>query len=442
MDESNKNKTNKIYVLSSGDAQVNFIKELQKKECNGDVYISSEEREMLSKLRIENKEEYHRKKKELVARIKKTNRGGIYKFMGFMLFQRRTIGKVVKDGKKKKLHRKKGKKSNKKYVDQYVRKIKEPIIENLNNCILIVDEAHLIIDNDFGLAIETIIKKSKNLHVIFLTATPMEHKALEIIPLLNMLRPNDSQIRYNDIFQKSDKEDSEDSEDKEDKENSEDIEDKEDKFKNKKYSYIPSGWKPGSYELTKNGIKLLQLNSIGYISYLRGINPITFPKRIEMGKVIKSKNKYYKCKYTKLIRCEMSPFHYRTYKKFYKNTLGPNMTNLINMVFPDPESKSIGMFKSHNIREKYSNPSISKKWLKEHKIEIVKIDKEDISINGNILKKQNLKKYSTKFVKILDNLDSSIYDNVGIQFVYFETVRGIGAKLFGNILSKKWLFRI
>jgi hypothetical protein len=73
-------------------------------------------------------------------------------------------------------------------------------IENLDNTLLIIDEAHNITDNEYGEAVKKIIQNSKNLKVVLMTATPMKDSADDIVPLLNFIRPINNQISREQIF--------------------------------------------------------------------------------------------------------------------------------------------------------------------------------------------------------------------------------------------------
>jgi len=120
------------------------------------------------------------------------------------------------------------------------------IKEYFSDRLFIIDEVHNLRDEqgekdmrDAVKTIEYILTHSENLRLVTLSATPMYNKATEIIWMLNMLLLNDKKttIKYSDVFTKKG-------------------------------------------ELKEEGYKLLIHKSKGYISYLRGENPITFPLRI------------------------------------------------------------------------------------------------------------------------------------------------------------------
>jgi len=123
----------------------------------------------------------------------------------------------------------------------------EAIKEFFSNRLLIIDEVHNIrsekedkekISRDTIKNIDKVIEYSENLKLILLSATPMFNQPNEIIWLLNMLLKNDKRpiLKESDIFNNS--------------------------------------------MITEKGKKILAQKSRGYVSYLRGENPITFPIRL------------------------------------------------------------------------------------------------------------------------------------------------------------------
>ena len=128
-----------------------------------------------------------------------------------------------------------------------VEEIEKMVIKKyFSDRVLIIDEVHNLRDDNLDKFskgaikfLDKVIKYSDNLRVVLLSATPMFNKATEIQWLLNLLLKNDKRptISKHEIF---------DSEDK----------------------------------LTESGIALLKKKTRGYVSYVRGENPITFPIRL------------------------------------------------------------------------------------------------------------------------------------------------------------------
>lgn len=137
---------------------------------------------------------------------------------------------------------------NNEYLGNTAMEIKN-IKENFSNRLLIIDEVHNIRDNDQeqdktkGKAISKIlfyiVENAENLRLVLLSATPMYNSYQEIIWLTNLLNVNDKRpkIREEDVF-------------------------------DKKGNFI------------KGGQELLQSKLYGYVSYVRGENPYTFPYRL------------------------------------------------------------------------------------------------------------------------------------------------------------------
>ena len=159
-------------------------------------------------------------------------------------------------------------------------KIKYNIKRKYSNCTLVIDEIHNLrvenersnielkikykgddieikkqekIDKESAEYIKRLVTYSSNLKLLLLSATPMFNKSKEIIWLLNILNLNDGRypIEYNDIFKKD-----------------------------------------GSiHELGK---ELLIHKSRGYISYIRGNNPFSFPHKIFPNLVNNKNSLFYK----------------------------------------------------------------------------------------------------------------------------------------------------
>ena len=106
--------------------------------------------------------------------------------MSYRSFYKKVLGEKIKE-----------------YTSEKTRKIdgvierEVPIdrLENLDNTLLIVDEAHNMTGNEYGLALTELIKKSKNLRVVLLSATPMKNLASDLVELLNYIRPLNSKIQ-------------------------------------------------------------------------------------------------------------------------------------------------------------------------------------------------------------------------------------------------------
>jgi len=166
---------------------------------------------------------------------------------------------------------------------------KMAIRNKFNNRIIIIDEIHNV-KSDVGNVelrkvppiLQAIIRYGENIKLVLMSATPMYDNAGEIIYILNLLLENDGRnpIRRNEIFDGED------------------------------------NLVPGGEEKLKELFK-------GYISYLRGENPVVFPLKIDpmearvpkikydiYGKVIPEGDRL---KHLKLYMCPMSKYQYEQY---------------------------------------------------------------------------------------------------------------------------------
>ena len=120
-----------------------------------------------------------------------------------------------------------------------------------NNRLIVIDEIHNIRETDEGenkvvaTQLMNLVKKADNLRLLLLSATPMYNSYKEIIWLLNLMNVNDRRatIEARDIF------------------------DKDGNFKK-------------NSETEEIGKELLIRKATGYVSFVRGDNPYTFPFRV------------------------------------------------------------------------------------------------------------------------------------------------------------------
>lgn len=380
-----------VYVLVSGnETKVNYRNRLLT-NITGEKYITNEERQQLKEYEIldtpASREEIKKINRRIDTRIKRI---GHYRIVGYETFVHRVIGRTVKD-------RKTGK--DKKDTDgNVIREIVGTPIINLDNCILIIDEAHRVVnENDFGIAIRTILSKSNNFRMVLLTATPLFHGPDKIVELVNLLNlPKNEVIGIDDIFE----------------------------------DFNPT---ENKYRLHKNSLDIIRKYVSGKVSYSRGKDPISFPNRIDIGEIPKPigipKNEL--MKHTPVVRCEMSDFHYKTYQKYFDGTKGKNNIYLSNMVLPNPNDPKTGIYLSDDLKKLVNAP---KKWLNDNKIQILEEKDGNLIITGEFLKKEILKKYSTKYYNLLKNIEQAVNDKSGLVFIYIEDIVGVGLNMIKQIL--------
>lgn len=247
-----------------------FTKELKKKTPDEIVQCSGREYELIGDVRGLTSDQ---KKREVMKAIR-----SYYQFMGYQELANYLSKKVKWSG-------------DEKDIDPLIIKY---INKEFSNRVIIIDEVHNIktgVGDEYKKTIQpmirAIIKYSKNIKLIMMSATPMFDRSDEIIFLLNLLLLNDKrqEVKISDFFTKNGKL----------------IESNKEKFK----------------QLFK-----------GYISFVRAENPITFPLRIYPVNSIIPNIKYDMLgnklneddtlKYSKIVTCKMTDIQELTYN-YYLN---------------------------------------------------------------------------------------------------------------------------
>jgi len=390
----------KIYILTFGPNGRETIKN-ELLFCTGETYLKNKELEnQMTKPEIE-------RERKIAINSALQN----YKILSYKTFYKKVLGEKITekevsgDNKIKSKYRRNDE-------GELERELVIERINNMDNSVLIVDEAHNLTGNEYGEALKKIIKASENLIVILLTATPMKNLADDIIDLLNFIRPLDDQIHRDKIFTNEN-------------------------------NYLMK-IKPGGLDYLKN-------KASGYISFFRGNIPFTFAKRIDKGILPNG------MLFTPVIKCFMEPFQYKTYLDASKNIddkLDRASSSAANFVFPglNKEKNDITGYYSNegiNIVNSQLNTDGNKlrtlinkklfngKLKKEVEDNFILIN-EKKNISGYLLKREYLRYFSIKFYKALTRLDK-LFENisdkkVGTAFVYSNLVKAGGMEIFAEIL--------
>ena len=389
----------KIMVLVPGpNTKENFKKELIL--STGEKYFKN--KNILNQL---NKAEIEYEKKLAII-----NALQYYKIISYKTFYKKVLGEKIAE--KKIVNNKKIKIAYKKTSEgEYEREQVIDRITNLNNTLLIIDEAHNISGNEYGEALKKIIKNSENLRIILLTATPMINLADEIIDLLNFIRPQ------NDLIQR-------------------------DKIFTNEKNYL--------MQIKDNGIKYLKEKAKGYISFYRGSIPYTFAKRIDKGIIPND------MLFTPVIKCYMNKFQYDTYietTKKFDDTLDRASSAASNFVFPglDKNKEKLQGYYStdglniilsqlntdgNKLRSLINKIIFNDKLSKDEENNFI-IESNKKNITGLILKLPYIKYFSTKFYETLTNLNKLVVrDNTtsATAFIYSNLVKAGGIEIFAEIL--------
>jgi hypothetical protein len=386
----------KIYVLVPGpNTRENFKKELL--NSTGETYLKN--KELLEQMP---KNEIEREKKLAIY-------GALqyYKILSYKTFYKKVLGekiiekKLVGDTTIKSSYRKNAE-------GDYERELVVDRIINMNNSILIVDEAHNISGNEYGEALKKIIKNSENLRIILLTATPMINLADEIVDLLNFIRPENDMVQRDKIF---------------------------------------TGDKNYMMKIKPGGLDYLKKMANGYVSFYRGSIPFTFAKRIDMGIIPKG------MLFTPVIECNMEPFQLKTYNTTVEDTddtLDKASTAAANFVFPglnNTKTELMGYYSTDGLTTVLSqlntdgqkirsliNKNLFNGKLSKGDEDNFMLESDKKNITGLILKLDYIKKFSTKFYNIINNLGKLVDEKIGTAFVYSNLVKAGGMELFAEAL--------
>ncbi|CAH6421403.1 DEAD/SNF2 helicase [uncultured virus] len=388
----------KIYVLVSGP----LIKENWKNElltCTGETYLKQQDKTI-----------YMSEPERLKARKNAINVAlQYYRFMSYRSFYKKVLGEKIvekiktKDEKIKVTYRKTKE-------GEFERDVAIDRIYNLNNSLIIIDEAHNLTGNAYGEALMQIIKNSHNLRVILLTATPMKNLADDIVELINFIRPNNDLMGRDKVF---------------------------------------TSEKNHQMDFKSGGIEYLKKMTRGYISYLRGADPLTFAKRLEKGTIPKS------LLFTKIVQCRMRPFQRKIYDEVARiadDTLDRRSEAVANFAFPGlshDRKELTGYFgreglnsvknqlKTHYelINKKIANDILNIESLDEG--DLIYLTEDGKTITGKILRFDNLKNFSVKFYKALKKINRLVWGKKGSRtsFVYSNLVK-VGIEIFQEILMQ------
>lgn len=269
-------RTRKIIVIVNRNIKENFLKTIYDydKDSKGKGQCLGKEYALPP--------EYKYSKEQKLREIKRKIHL-VYEFLGPLVFRNQVLKRTGWNGEKDTL------------TPTHIESIKK----EYSNRVMIIDEVHNI-RSDVGAEemrqvppiLETVIRYATNMRLILMSATPMYDKPSEIIFLLNLLLLNDKRelIKSKDVFDS-------------------------DGF------------------LTKEGENILKEASRGYVSFLRGENPASFPARDYpngrtpnivydiYGKVIPEIKRL---KHLKLYESKMSDYQFEAYENYLLSALKDN----------------------------------------------------------------------------------------------------------------------
>ena len=328
-----------------------------------------------------------------------------YRIMSYRGFYKKVLGQKIIE--KTEIKKKTYKKTEE---GEYERDLSIDRIDHLNNAVIVVDEAHNITGNEYGLALQKIIKNSDNLRVLLLSATPMKNLGDDIIEMLNYLRPPADPILRDKVF---------------------------------------TGDKNYMMDLKPNGMEYFKKMTQGYVSYFRGSDPATFAKQVDIGEIPAG------VLFTPMVRCTMEKFQLATYNSVKDDTtanledaLERRSAAVANFAFPglSPDKKKIvGYFGREGIATLRNQMNANKQLLQQKikdtffppdtPISDVLFETKNKNIGGLIFHRNYLHKFSNKFASCLDNLFQLVEGKKEARtaFVYSNLVKS-GIELFEQVL--------
>lgn len=323
------------------------------------------------------------------------------------------------------------------------------LIDSFANSLIICDEIHNVYNsseiNNYGIALRMLLNifdmpdvinkytsegllkgttiqgldrlkmlKNTSLRALFMSATPINNSPTEIVDLLNLLiplsrLPKQKKLEKDDFFE-------------------------------------------DNRNLKKGALQEMQNLIQGYVSFLRDDNPKYFPERKFKGEdvyiskeLLKDRVSFYKgttIPYLKFVKCPMSDYHQKTYDAIYTGTLPPDGQSLMDIVLPNPGlldnaelDKSLGLFRTKDI--KYSLVNSTQAWRDKNQISLEKIpDTNTYVITGEFMKYKNLKKYSTKYVKMLDSVFDNLQNDKGKIIISHQYVKMSGVLFIQEVLRR------
>jgi len=348
-------------------------------------------------------------------------------------------------------------------LEQGIIKLNYDFLDKFHKSLIICDEIHNVYNsldtNNWGLCLNIILdyyKEKKMIRVLFLSATPINNKPIEIISLLKLLN-NNLEIKKSDIFDSNN-------------------------------------------NIKKNGYQLIKKYTIGKISFLKDMDLESYPSKEIYGEIISN------IPYLKFIKCPMTDLHFKTYeyesnnyinrkselntiKKGKADEIDINETDetdetdidetdetdideteinnsykinnsdeinneiisiidglikypinlelenryLNDIVFPNPNNK-IGLYLKNDIIKEINNASTE--WKDKYDIQLITNNKLlKNTISGNILLEENIKKYSNKYFKMIQIIKDIIINDKGKIFIYHNFVQVSGINLISEILK-------
>lgn len=331
----------------------------------------------------------------------------LFNILSYKAFNKRVLGEKIRNKDFKLTKQSKYKKNEE---GEFMRNESFNKIDNLDNSLLIIDEAHNITRNDYGNAVKKIAAVSKNLKILLLTGTPMKNAADDIISLIEIM----------DIA-------------------------------NKHYTKRPQIFTGNNHTLdfVDGGEERLREAVKGKFSYIAGGDKYLFAVRNDIGVIPKS------LKFTKVIPVKFNKEQYDFYRDVVDendNGLEKRSNDVCNFIFPklsfnDKETFIEYSYGKEGLEEAIVNVESNPKEYNEalakyiNKYNDIKTKDNNLiyltnkTLTGKFLYRDYLKLFSPKFYTALTNIQNLVEGKKGPRtaFVYSNIVK-VGINIFKQVL--------
>lgn len=291
-----------------------------------------------------------------------------------------------------------------------LRKFRDWIIENYDNSFIIVDEVHLLRTErgkrkQIKDAIEHILRVTKNVYFMTMSATPIYNRPEELAEIMTLLRINEgrSPLLVSKIIS------------------------------------------PETESLIQENIPYIKRKTAGYVSYMRSENPLYFAQQVypslfkpedlltheKMPTVSYRGQEIQKFNAFELIDVEYNEEiteHLHSVLETHRGGLNPEIAGRLlqnsNLSLPTIEDENPSLYGEDAIRQHFNYRTISKKRMEFGKVLNIKQKQfsykpESIESYGGIMTSRNLEKYGKKIHKIMESvLECCSSRQEGIIFIY------------------------
>lgn len=407
-----------LVLVKNKNIEKNFMGELLSK-CTREEYLDNDEYDIYSG-KVNTKES---ERNEIIHKATKIISKS-YQFVTYGTFINRVLG--AKEFEKDE-YGNTTKKVKRTKTGEIKRKPIKDEIKNLNNTVIIVDEAHNVTGNEVYTSLMKVLSKSYNYRLVLLTATPIYDNSTEIFELANLLNVNSESLQFpigNMLLKQNESGDS--------------------YLTKKRSEYINRSVLKGDiYEITEFGKKKLNESLKGKVSYLRA-NTETNPKKFDIGSPLINITGT-----TNIVLCEMSPYQYKTYINALKTDLGEfskyDMSTAIKLLESEENisEKEISVSKASSLYKNSSDASTmtypDHEYGKTGFLNTFSFNKtrSKYTLNDKKILTTDLINYSSKLYNLLENINKNDRGNV---FIYSNYVNYGGTSLLRQLFLNNGFF--